>query len=129
MVFELDDAVKSVTKELNQQGIMIKDRTVKLILTTYLETKRKELLEGNNVEEPNICSMKLSSRKSNTFAEKVVPTVKLNCNFIGDLKSDAVRSICMSETARRQIAPGFSNNDIEYLRYKYDIVDYNKKAD
>lgn len=118
-----DESVKEVTARLKTRGVIIKESTVRMILETFLNHKKEVLSRADSFEEPSICTTGSKVRWSNTFAETVVPTVKLTCTFNGTLKTDIIRSICTDDELRHEVAPDMTLHDMEYLRRRYGIND------
>ena len=117
----INDATKSITKELNSTGVLIKDRTVKMILEAYFDYKRMQLMMGESIDEPKVGTIKPTFRRSNTFNNTVTPTVKFVTKENRRIKTALLENICTNEKIRNKIAPSMTLEELGYLQDKMGV--------
>ena len=99
-----NDIARDVTKSLNDSGVLIKNKTVMLIIESYIDKKRVHLVNGETVEEKGIGSVSAKFRRSNTFGGYVVPTVKLVTTPSNSIKDAILKNIVTDESVKDRIS-------------------------
>lgn len=78
--------------------------TIELVLRSYLEAKRREILKGNSISEEGIGKLRPGWRKvSNAFNPKVPFTAKMITDIDGDLKQSLINKLCSDATFRANV--------------------------
>lgn len=111
-----NELAKDVTKLLNDQGVLIKEKTVKMVIEGYMEKKAETLSKGISVKESGIGRTDVSFRRTNTFGNFVIPLVKINVDFDEDLKNRIKKGIVESEEVKNNVSDRIEESDIEFFR-------------
>ena len=111
-----NEIAKDVTKLLNDQGVLIKEKTVKMVIEGYLEKKSETLSKGISVKESGIGRTDVNFRRTNTFGNFVIPLIKFNVDFDEDLKNRIKKGIVESEEVKNNVSDRIEESDLEFFR-------------
>lgn len=112
-------AADYVTKDMNNKGILIKDRTVRMILRSYFKYVRETLESGSNVMITDVCNMYIKYRRTNTFKGSVVPIVKVQTDINYDLKVECLKKIAQDNDFKNRLSLDIRDDDVEYIKEHY----------
>lgn len=97
----VNDMVLAVSSTL---GDTVSSATIELVIRTYQNLKRGELLKGNSVREDGIGTLRPSWRKvSSAFNPKVPFTAKMVTDLDTQLKQDMIVKLCQDADFRRNV--------------------------
>lgn len=106
--------IKEVAKELNNKGVRISDKGVKIVIDSYLAKKKESLENGYTVVEDGIGDLTPAVRRCNTFEEgKTSITAKLTVKVNPTLKAKIKKNMLTEEVFCRLGGTKLSKEEYE----------------